>query len=60
MKSEHKEYILELLLERLSFFDEMSEQEWIDRDDPKGLEMKFLNETIDAFDKYHYLYFKNV
>ena len=46
MKSEHKEYILEILLERLSFFDEMSEQEWIDRNDPKGKEMKLLSEII--------------
>ena len=49
MKSEHKEYILELLLERLSFFDEMSEQEWIDRNDPKGKEMKLLSEIISEF-----------
>ena len=49
MKSEHKEYILELLLERLSFFDEMSEQEWIDRNDPKGKEMKLLSEIMDNF-----------
>ena len=49
MKSEHKEYILELLLERLSFFDEMSEQEWIDRNDPKGKEMKLLSEIIANF-----------
>ena len=46
MKSEHKEYILELLLERLSFFDEMSEQEWEDAADPKGQEMIILAETI--------------
>tara|TARA_Y100000114_G_scaffold103653_1_gene96816 strand:+ start:140 stop:499 length:360 start_codon:yes stop_codon:yes gene_type:complete len=49
MKTEHKEYILELLLERLSFFDEMSEQEWIDRDDPNGQEMKLLSEVITSF-----------
>ena len=49
MKSEHKEYILEILLERMSFFDEMSEQEWIDRDDPKGEEMKLLSEIIASF-----------
>ena len=49
MKSEHKEYILEILLERLSFFDEMSEQEWIDRNDPKGKEMKLLSEIIASF-----------
>ena len=49
MKQDHKEYILELLLERLSFFDEMSEQEWIDRKDPKGKEMKLLSEIIDSF-----------
>tara|TARA_R100000781_G_scaffold11639_1_gene10575 strand:- start:1621 stop:1770 length:150 start_codon:yes stop_codon:yes gene_type:complete len=49
MKSKHKEYILELLLERLSFFDEMSEQEWIDRNDPKGKEMKLLSEIIASF-----------
>ena len=49
MKSEHKEYILEILLERLSFFDEMSEQEWIDRNDPKGKEMKLLSEIISNF-----------
>lgn len=49
MKSEHKEYILELLLERLSSFDEMSEQEWIARNDPKGKEMKLLSEIIANF-----------
>ena len=49
MKQDHKEYILELLLERLSFFDEMSEQEWIDRNDPKGKEMKLLSEIISEF-----------
>ena len=49
MKQDHKEYILELLLERLSFFDEMSEQEWIDRNDPKGAEMKLLSEIIASF-----------
>ena len=49
MKNEHKEYILEILLERLSFFDEMSEQEWIDRNDPKGKEMKLLSEIIASF-----------
>ncbi len=49
MKREHKEYILEILLERMSFFDEMSEQEWIDRNDPKGEEMKLLSEVIANF-----------
>ena len=49
MKQEHKEYVLEILLERLSFFDEMSEQEWIDRNDPKGKEMKLLCEIIASF-----------
>ena len=49
LKIEHKEYVLELLLERLSFFDEMSEQEWIDRNDPKGKEMKLLSEIIANF-----------
>ena len=52
MKSEHKEYILELLLERLSFFDEMSEQELIERNDPIGQEMKLLNHTIEYLDSY--------
>ena len=52
MKSEHKEYILEILLERMSFFDEMSEQEWIDRADPKGQEMKLLKQTIEYLDSY--------
>ena len=54
MKSEHKEYILELLLERLSLLDERTEQEWEDAADPKGLEMIILAETIgylnDLFD----------
>ena len=49
MKQDHKEYILEVLTERLSFFDEMSEQEWIDRNDPKGEEMKLLSEIIASF-----------
>ena len=49
MKTEHKEYILEILLERLSFFDEMSEQEWIDRNDPKAKEMQLLAEVISDF-----------
>ena len=49
MKQDHKEYILELLLERLSFFDEMSEQEWIDRNDPKGEEKNLLSEIIASF-----------
>lgn len=49
MKQEHKEYVLELLLERLSFFDQMSEQEWIDRNDPKGKEMKLLSQIISEF-----------
>ena len=49
MKSEHKEYILEVLHERLSFLDERTEQEWIDRNDPKGKEMKLLSEIIANF-----------
>ena len=51
MKSEHKEYILEILLERMSFFDERTEQEWEDAADPKGKEMKFLIEVIEYFDR---------
>ena len=46
MKSEHKEYILEVLTERLSFFDEMSEQEWIDSNDPNAEEHKLLAEIL--------------
>ena len=49
MKSEIREYLFEVLLERLSHFDEMSEQEWIDRNDPKGKEMKLLSEIIANF-----------
>ena len=49
MKSEIREYLFEVLLERLSHFDEMSEQEWIDRNDPKGKEMKLLSEIIASF-----------
>ena len=49
MKSEIREYVVEVLLERLSHFDEMSEQEWIDRNDPKGKEMKLLSEIIASF-----------
>ncbi len=51
-KAEVKTYILEVLHERLSFFDERSEQEWIDGADPKGDEMKFLIEVIEYFDSY--------
>ena len=49
MRKENKEYLYDLLQERLSFFDEMSEQEWIDRNDPKGKEMKLLSEIIASF-----------
>ena len=49
MRKENKEYLFDLLQERLSFFDEMSEQEWIDRNDPKGKEMKLLSEIISEF-----------
>ena len=49
-KSEVKTYILEVLHERLSFFDERTEQEWEDAADPKGKEMKFLTEVIEIFD----------
>ena len=42
MKQELREYLFEVLLERLSHFDEMSEQEWIERNDPKGQEMKMM------------------
>ena len=50
-KSEVKTYILEVLHERLSFFDERTEQEWEDAADPKGKEMKFLIEVIEYFDR---------
>ena len=46
MKSEHKEYILEVLHERLSFLDERTEQEWIDRNDPNAEEHKLLAEIL--------------
>ena len=52
MKSEIREYLFEVLLERLSHFDEMSEQEWIERNDPKGQEMKLLEQTIEYLDSY--------
>ena len=49
MRKANKEYLYDLLQERLSFFDEMSEQEWIDRNDPKGKEMRLLSEIIANF-----------
>ena len=52
MKSEIREYLFEVLLERLSHFDEMSKQEWIERNDPKGQEMKLLKQTIEYLDSY--------
>ena len=52
MKSEIREYLFEVLLERLSHFDEMSEKEWIERNDPKGQEMKLLKQTIEYLDSY--------
>jgi len=48
MKSKHKEYILEVLHERLSLLNERTEQEWIDADDPKALELTLLYEAIVA------------
>ena len=48
-KSEVKTYILEVLHERLSLLDERTEQEWIDANDPKALELKLLYEAIVAF-----------
>ena len=49
MKSEHKEYVLELLFDRLEILDMRSEQDWIEADDPKGNEMKLLSEIIANF-----------
>ena len=49
MRKENKEYLFDLLQERLSLLDERTEQEWIDRNDPKGEEMKLLSEIISEF-----------
>ena len=54
MRKENKEYLYDLLQERLSLLDERTEQEWEDAADPKGEEMIILTETIgylnDLFD----------
>ena len=47
MRKENKEYLFDLLQERLSLLDERTEQEWEDAADPKGEEMKLLVESID-------------
>jgi len=49
MKSEHKEYILELLFEKLEILDMRTETDWIEANDPKGKEMKLLSEIIASF-----------
>ena len=46
MRKENKEYLFELLQERLSLLNERTEQEWEDAADPKGQEMIILAETI--------------
>jgi len=46
MRKENKEYLYDLLQERLSLLDERTEQEWEDASDPKGQEMIILAETI--------------
>ena len=46
MRKENKEYLYNLLQERLSLLDERTEQEWEDAADPKGQEMIILAETI--------------
>ena len=54
MRKENKEYLYDLLQERLSLLDERTEQEWEDAADPKGEEMIIFTETIgylnDLFD----------
>ena len=54
MRKQNKEYLFDLLQERLSLLDERTEQEWEDAADPKGEEMIILTETIgyltDLFD----------
>ena len=47
MRKQNKEYLFDLLQERLSLLDERTEQEWEDAADPKGQEMKLLIEAID-------------
>ena len=47
MRKQNKEYLFDLLQERLSLLDERTEQEWEDAADPKGEEMKLLVESID-------------
>ena len=49
MKSEHQEYVLELLFERLEILDMRTEQDWIEADDPKGKEMTLVSEIIAEF-----------
>ena len=46
MRKQNKEYLFDLLQERLSLLDERTEQEWEDAADPKGQEMIILAETI--------------
>ena len=47
MRKQNKEYLFDLLQERLSLLDERTEQEWEDAADPKGKELKFLKKTIE-------------
>tara|TARA_R100001509_G_C4727925_1_gene168820 strand:+ start:336 stop:500 length:165 start_codon:yes stop_codon:yes gene_type:complete len=47
MKDEQWRYIFELLDDRLYQLDERTEQDWIECDDPKGKELKFLKKTIE-------------
>ena len=49
MRKQNKEYLFDLLQERLSLLDERTEQEWEDAADPKGKEMKLLSEIISEF-----------
>ena len=49
MKSEHKEYILEVLHEKLEILDMRTEQDWIEADGPKAHELQLLYEAIVAF-----------
>jgi len=49
MKTEHKEYVLELLFEKLEILDMRTEQDWIEANDPKGKEMKLVSEIIANF-----------
>ena len=45
MKSEHKEYILEVLHEKLEILDMRTEQDWEDSGDPNAEELAMLDQA---------------